>query len=247
MIIRKRIAAWALFLLSVFMIASSSTHLQEEEAIRVFEGAGAKAEHYMLHIGSRTPRTHSAEDLSSLAKHLAGELGLNAVRKKTMADGTRYEAQGKWDRNIQVEMAVINDRPGDLFVQPYISIGVAGRGPLSTADLFDTRARLLRTLHKFKMDAGIHFSIQGTVPFGHRVEARDREELVNRVIRELEATEVESMRTERTTSVSAHTPLFNGGLKTKGGTMNVQVAAKTGDHDRQVILTLGTPIITIEY
>ena len=47
------------------------------------------------------------------------------------------------------------------------------------------------------------------------------------------------MRTERTTSVSAHTPLFNGGLKTKGGTMNVQVAAKIGDDDRQTFLPWG--------
>lgn len=244
---RKRIAVWVWLFLSVFLIASAKDPSQEEELLRVFDRRGAKIDRYMLHVGSRAPGNYSSADLQNLADRLAGELGLGEVQTKNMADGTRYEAHGKWNRNLQVKMAVINDRPGDSFVKPYISISAAGRGPLNQAHFFEAHGRLFRTLQKFRIDTNTHFSIQGKLPFEHRANRDDREELVNQVVRELGAEEVESMRTERTTSVSAHTPLFNGGLKTKGGTMNVQVAAKIGDDDRQIILTLGTPIITIEY
>ncbi|MEW9031585.1 MAG: YwmB family TATA-box binding protein [Planifilum fimeticola] len=47
--------------------------------------------------------------------------------------------------------------------------------------------------------------------------------------------------------MSAFTPALRGGLETKGGTMNVQVAARMDRNGERLILTLGTPIITIEY
>ncbi|EGK10711.1 YwmB family TATA-box binding protein [Kroppenstedtia eburnea] len=244
---RKRIAVWVWLFLSVFLIASAKNPSQEEGLLRVFDRTGAKMDRHMLHAGSRASESVASEDLPGLAEQLAGELGLGAVHSKSMTDGMRYEADGKWNRNLQVEMVVINDRPEEALVQPYISIRAVGRGPLSQAHLDEARSRLFRTLQKFRIDTSTHFSIQGKLPVGHRVNRDDREKLVRQVVRELGAEEVESMRTERIISVSAHTPLFNGGLNTKGGTMNVQVAAKVGDDDRQIILTLGTPIITIEY
>ena len=55
------------------------------------------------------------------------------------------------------------------------------------------------------------------------------------------------MRSKRTTSVSAYTPLLAGKLWANGNLMNVQVAAREGSDQQGLILTLGTPIITIEY
>lgn len=244
---RKRIAVWVWLFLSIFLIASAQNPSQEERLLRVFEQTGAKMDHHMLHAGSRTPERMASEDLPELAEQLADELDLGAVHTQSRTDGMRYEAHGKWNRNLQVKMVVINDRLEEPFVQPYISIRAAGHGPLNQAQLVEIRGRLFHTLQKFQIDTSTHFSIQGKLSVGHRVNRGDREKQVDQVIKKLGAEEVESMRTERITSVSAHTPLFNGGLKTQGGTMNLQVAAKVGDDGRQILLTLGTPIITIEY
>ncbi|SMO67024.1 YwmB family TATA-box binding protein [Melghirimyces algeriensis] len=244
--IRKWITIPLLLLLSIFLIASSTTPHDEEKLIRTFDRTGAKVKTYMLHYGSRIEQKVSGDDVKGLAQDLANELELGPLRVKTLDEGTRFEAKGNWKRNIQVELTVINDRPDALFVKPYIAIRAEGHGLVRT-HLFDARNRLNRTLPEFGIQSRAHFSIQGMISESTGKRGRGREHLVRQVLKDLEASEVESMRTKRMTSVSAHTPFFNGGVKTKGGTMNVQVAAKAGDRDDQVILTLGTPIITIEY
>ncbi|PTX62531.1 TATA-box binding protein [Melghirimyces profundicolus] len=244
--LRRGFGIPALLLISALFIAFSTAPRDEEKLIRTFSRTGAEAERYMLHHGGRTDRNFTPDDVQGLARGLAGELGLDSVRVRKTPDGTRFESEGRWSRNILLELTVINDRSYDLFVQPYISIRAEGSG-LPDSRLFDTRKRLNRALQKYRIQPRTHFSIQGRLHAGGRADGRERDRMIDRIMKELGAGEVESMHAERTVSVSAYTPLFNGGLQTRGGTMNVQVAAKDGHGDGEVVLTLGTPIITIEY
>jgi hypothetical protein len=109
--------------------------------------------------------------------------------------------------------------------------------------LSEARNRIIHTLKQHQIQPRTHFSLQGRISSSDS----DRERVVGSVLQRLGAHEVESMKSEHTTSVSAYTPLFAGGLSTNGKTMNIQVAAKDADRGDGVILTVGTPIITIEY
>lgn len=245
--IQKWFGIPALLLLSVLLIAFSSTFTEDDqmELVRAFERMDVEATRYMVHHGGRIDRRLTGEEVRQLADGLADELSLGDAQIERRSDGTRLEAAGTWSRNIQVELTVINDRPQPQRVQPYLAIRVSG-SELHRSQLLQVRNRLHRALHQYRIQPRTHFSIQGTVSM-ERADRHGREALIRRVMKALGAREVESMRTDRTTSVSAYTPLFTGGLKTGGGIMNVQIAAKAGQEDRQMILTLGTPIITIEY
>ena len=73
------------------------------------------------------------------------------------------------------------------------------------------------------------------------------EYLLAEIFRLLKAEEVEAMRTDHTVSISALSPLLPAGIKTRGGMMNMQAAVRMNQDAHRMVITLGTPIITIEY
>ncbi|MFC4077380.1 YwmB family TATA-box binding protein [Salinithrix halophila] len=230
---------------AVFLIATTPSPEAETTLTDALAEAGAEPEFYMLHYGSRMGEAFERETVPGHVERLARKLNLGSVRSVPSADGLRWSASGRWKRNLRVEMNVIVDKPRDFFVQPYVSIKVMGRGRPDKG-LIQARDHISHILQQHQIQPRTHFSIQGTI--SKRTDSNgQKDEMINRVLGRLGAREVESMRTDRTASVSAYTPLFSGGLKTKGGTMNVQAAAKVAHDDHHVILTLGTPIITIEY
>ncbi|WP_169713646.1 YwmB family TATA-box binding protein [Paludifilum halophilum] len=235
-----------LSILTTFLVGSSPMTREERIIVRALEEAGAKPSLYMWHHGGRTKDFYPRESVSTWVDALTDDLDIESARRVTEADGQRWTASGVWKRNIHIELNVINDRPRERFVQPYISIRLMGRG-LSDAHLFRARNHLIRVLQQHHLEPRTHFSVQGTIQPPTRRESLRKEKIIARVLMRLGADEVESMKSERTTSVSAYTPLFNGGLETRGGTMNIQAAVKTGTDEKSVIFTLGTPIITIEY
>ncbi|GAB6931824.1 YwmB family TATA-box binding protein [Calditerricola satsumensis] len=74
-----------------------------------------------------------------------------------------------------------------------------------------------------------------------------REAATAAVLRALRATVVEAAVDDAMYSVSGTSPLLFGGVRTGGGEMNVQVAASRPQGDGGVGVTVGTPLIFVEY
>ncbi|WP_176391824.1 YwmB family TATA-box binding protein [Marininema halotolerans] len=230
---------------AVFLLATTPQPQAETTLTEALIKAGATPEKYMLHHGSRMPNSISLKSLPHQVDRLAKDFGLGTMHKAPVAEGLRWTAEGTWGRNLTVECNVIVDKPEDAYVKPYLSIQVKGHGRPDEG-LILARDHMIQILRQYHIQPRTHFSIQGTLSkltdsYGQK------DKTIQQVLTRLGARKVESMNTDRTTSVSAYTPLFSGGLVTKGGEMNVQAAAKVATDDRHVILTLGTPIITIEY
>lgn len=227
----------------VLLLAASAPLPQTETAlVQLMEDVGAEPAFYMMHHGSRTTSAYGRAEVPQMMSRLAKDMDLGPVKSISVADGLRWNASGYWTRNLRVELNVINDKPQSNFVKPYISVRVEGHG-LPDHRLSQARKRLVHVLRLHGIEPRTHFSVQGMV---HSSEGISKKKIVDQVLTQLGAHEVESMKSSHTVSVSAYTPLFTGGLKTKGGRMNLQAAVKTSD-DHRIILTLGTPIITIEY
>ncbi|PTM56736.1 YwmB family TATA-box binding protein [Desmospora activa] len=229
------------------LVASVPQPDPEATLLETWQKTGTETERYNIHHGGRS-RQIPQEEVQHLAERLAQAWNLELADPTVFADGTRWTAEGNWGRNIRVQCIVINDKPHQSFVQPYISIQVTGRGHPDSHQLSDARNRIIQTLQQNQIQPRIHFSLQGRLSSASTsMDQSDRDRVIGSVLQHLGANEVESMHTERTTSVSAYTPLFSRGLTTSGGRMNVQVAAKYDHNDDGIILTVGTPIITIEY
>ncbi|MDR6225533.1 YwmB family TATA-box binding protein [Desmospora profundinema] len=245
----KKGMVWVLVVWIAGLLTASYTQPDPEESLlETWQAAEIQTERFMLHHGGRLDRSIPKEEIPRLAESLAQAWDLELSEPTVFADGTRWTAKNNWERNIQVQCIVINDRPQQSFSQPYISIQVTGGGHPDRQQLSDARNRIIHTLQQHQIQPRTHFSLQGRISSPtSTMDMSDRKRVIGSVLQRLGAHEVESMDTERTTSVSAYTPLFSGGLTTNGETMNVQVAAKKDDRGNGLILTVGTPIITIEY
>ncbi|SDW42103.1 TATA-box binding [Marininema mesophilum] len=234
-----------ILLSTAFLLATTPQPQAETTLTEVLVKTGATPEKFMLHHGSRMAKPVSRKSLPRRVENLARDFGLGKMHATPVAEGLRWTAEGTWGRNLKVECNVIVDKPEDTYVQPYLSIQIKGSGRPGKG-LIVARDHMVQLLRQYHIQPRTHFSIQGIVSkptdsYGQK------DETIQQVLQQLRARKVESMDTYRTISVSAYTPLFSGGLVTKGGKMNVQAAAKVATDERHLVLTLGTPIITIEY
>jgi hypothetical protein len=229
-------------ILSLLLTGSDLKPTTEHILLQVFQSIGVKPEYFVLHHGGRTSTRINRGQADAFVHQLADQLNFKSVSKEVRADGIRYSATGQIGRNITAELNVINDEPEKQWMQPYISIRVKGRGKPGR-ELEQARSLLAVTLQSNAIIPHFHFSIQGTIS-----SAPSRlEQPIVQAFQKLHAKEVESMLTTHTASISAYSPMLPGGLKTKGGWMNLQAAARVNHDTRRLIFTLGTPIITIEY
>lgn len=239
----KRVIGGIIFFFILFLsVGSGSPGDDTGRLIDVFRQVGAQPEKMVLHHGNRTQTPWSREDVCDLVRKLSRDLDLGPARQTEDRHGHRWTAVGEWGRNLHARLNVINDRVDLKQNRPYISIQLTGRGH-SDREWSRFRHRLEKVLIRNGIDPQIQFSIQGT----RSGKGSDPEEAVREVLQRLNAREIEGMRTDRTTSISAFSPALQGGLETKGGTMNVQVAVRMDRGGERMILTLGTPIITVEY
>lgn len=232
----------ALFSLCSLLIGSDVQPDSEWRLIETLYHVGAKPERYVLHLSGRTETSISQKELSTLVQDLSSALQLVSPQHTSDENGVEWKASRTDQRNLHVKIHVLNDEPNLAHVYPYISLRLDGKG-VPGKEVFLIKKRLAPVLKRYGVPPRFQFSIQGSRTKVHPTP----DQTVGEVLQVLHAQEIESMRSKRTTSVSAYTPLLAGKLWANGNLMNVQVAAREGSDQQGLILTLGTPIITIEY
>ena len=230
-----------LFSLCSLLLGSDVQPDSEWRLIEAFHGVGAEPKRYVFHLGGRTERAIDRTELPTLVQEFSSALQLALPNHISTKNGVEWKASGV-QRNLHLRIHVLNDEPNLSRIHPYISIHLSGKG-IPDTQLSYTKKRLAPVLKKYGVNSQFQFSIQGLIPGIHHRPY----DTVDEVLKILHAREIESLKGKRTASITAYTPLLSGGLQSKGNTMNVQVAAREGSGQGGVILTLGTPIITIEY
>lgn len=223
--------------MSVYTLTDAETAVTE-----AFQEVGAHPDKFVLHYGSRMNQMTNQEMIASI--HQLQQLyGLKEIKKEPTPGQIRYHVEGWFRKNIFIAVHFMNDAPNRSRMAPYVSVQLIGQGVPDKA-FRQAVASLTRWLADQHMAPTYHFSIQGKVIGARSV---DQKRVVEHVFRRLSAKAVEEMNTSRTLSVSAYSPLIHQSLKTKDQWMNLQVASRIDDQSRGLILTIGTPIITIEY
>lgn len=194
---------------------------------------------YVVHHSGRTARLLSSSQAEQNMRQWVNELALGKLEKRTDQDGIRYDASGKWG-NLEVSFHMIIDQPEAKVSEPYIAIQVTGHGRPK-----DSWSKAAERIQKFLFKQGIpthlHYSIQGNLN-----RSADIVKAAHQILKHFHAKEIEGMETSKTVSISAYTSLFSENIQTGGGKMNLQVATHRAA-DGKLIVTIGSPIITVEY
>ncbi|WP_124728474.1 YwmB family TATA-box binding protein [Staphylospora marina] len=239
----KRTIRFFLVLLFLFVTATGSGFSEpEDRLLRMLQAEGAHVEKVVLHHGQRTSSPLSLAESRRLAEELARAFGLGRLSEKRNPDGVVFTAERAEASGIRTGVTLIHDAASDRKIRPYVSVRVTSGGG-SPAALERRKRRVSKVLHSFGIMPQYHVNVQGSKPAA----GSDARLEVRRLLEKADAREVEAMLSGQTVSVSAYASPFPEGLRTAGGIMNLQIAARLNHHENRLVLTLGTPIITIEY
>lgn len=195
---------------------------------------------YVVHHSGRTGHLLSSSQAEQNMRQWVNELSLDKIQKRTDQDGIRYDASGKWG-NLEVSFYMIMDQPEINASEPYIAMQVTGHGQPKD-DWPKAAERIQKFLFKQRIPTHLHYSIQGNLEH-----STDTIKVAHNVVKQFHAKEIEGMETDQTVSISAYSSVFSESVQTKGGKMNLQVAAHRDVKDGKLIVTIGSPIITVEY
>jgi hypothetical protein len=226
---------------SLFLLGSSQ--IGHDVPLRLQEVAQTmkiKPTLYVVHHSGRVGRMLSPSQVEQNMRQWMNELSLDKQQTHRDQDGIRYEATGMWG-NLDVSLSMIIDEPKATQSDPYLAIQVTGKG-MPTVAWSQAADNIHKFLHEQRIPTHFHYSIQGTLD-----RVTDTSAIAHHIIKQLHAKEIEGIQTDQTVSLSAYSPLFSEQIQTMGGAMNLQVATHRNQTDGKLIVTIGSPIITVEY
>jgi hypothetical protein len=225
--------------MSLFLVGSNLHDPSENLLLQSLQEMGFTLEHYVLHHGERTTQPMTPVQIAQWVGCLQQALQSSPVREQNHSENIYYITEREIAPNLKLTLKVVNDDPSQQQHCPYISLQLAGNGIPDPA----VRRQIIELLHANGIIPHFHTSIQGSKPLS----ATSLEEPIAAIFQRLQAYEIESMRTDRTVSISAYSPLLQERLPTAGGVMNLQAATRVNQESQRLLLTIGVPIITIEY
>lgn len=236
---------WAYLFLGLFLsfllMGSQAQPQPDQILLETAKKLGIGVNTIVYHHGGRTSSWIPTSQVDLLVSQIANELHLSPIKKQK--DGRRlYYRAHKKQPNLITELHVVNDQFTEIWSKPYISIQMIKDGE-STGQTFPVYQRLKQILIKYRVSPKIHCTIRGSKPYRNEPLTHP----VDQMFQILQAKEVEAIQTEQMVSISALSSKLPKGLNTRGGLMNVQAATKVDRITNQLLFTIGSPIITIEY
>ncbi|SFX23868.1 TATA-box binding [Thermoactinomyces sp. DSM 45891] len=241
-------AKWGVFLVWIVLcvLLMGNTQAQTDlirEILDHYQTTRSTPSLFVLHHGSRTNQLLTGQQVEELAKRLNGEFHGTNLQTYKGKDGVRYQSDYLLSPSLKIAIRVIDDKPTEIKKKPYVSLQLRGTGA-PDARLYEFQKQFQQICQTLGMTPSLHFSIQGDVDLK---QASELKSLIQSTMKPLGATQIEEMTTEKTVSISYFIPRWGSGIVTQGGEMNLQVSARWNYQTNRAVLTMGTPIITIEY
>lgn len=213
------------------------------EIVNQYRNTGSTPTLFVLHHGGRINRALTSREVEELAKRINYEFYGKNIQRFVEGDGIRYQSESQVSSSLKISIRIVDDQPTQTRKKPYVSLELKGNGiPDHRLQQFQKQFEQICLANE--MMPNIHFSLQGEV---NAEQISKMKNLIQSYVKPLAAKQIEEMTTENTVSISYFVPRWGSGIITKGGEMNLQVATRWNHQTNRVILTMGTPIITIEY
>lgn len=257
---------FSIFALAIFGLytgwnwqSASLERVNVHPLVQIFQTDEIKIDTWMVHHGAFLDRPLSEKRLRRLIQSLRLE-GETPFQVTPNIKPSEHIYTAEWRRNIFLEVRVIrrghekfgrdDSDPHPFSDQHYLLIKIAATPSPSQRDaplplLEDAVRAVSEGLMKTGIHPNIHVSIQGiTTRLWNQSE---QQSFIHHVLKSMDAHEVEAMRDRFSTSVSAFSPQLGKPLHSNGQQINIQLAVRNDRITNQTVITLGTPIITIEY
>lgn len=217
-----------------------STQKALELLIQATETSGAKVEQIQLHYGGAHASYQRVEEVKQFAESLGAELGL--IPQQSSSD---YRFQ-RLELNVLTELQVMAmpAHSGSEGWDSYLTIKLSA-DPKDLTSLQEQLSRVYKALESVQIMPQFNTCVQGI--YSDTLENDVQLKRMNKLLDLLGAEVVEKVEDPTVKSFSAYTKKLPFYILTKGNPMNVQAGMHVDQTYGITRLTIGTPIITIEY
>ena len=224
----------------------NSTIQSIDTLLFTMEETGAQVEQIQLHYGTAYKIYNHVEEVKTFAEKMGEQLGLSHLNVETSkSSSTEYHFQ-RLEQNVLTTLRIIampsHTQAGkwDSYVTIHMSTTLNGQNRL-----YEQLATVYKVLESVDIIPQFNSCVQGNV--NDKLENDVQITQLNKLLDLLGAEVVEKVDDPTVKSFSAISPKFPSYIWTKDKKMNVQAAMHVDQLHSLTRLTIGTPIITIEY
>ncbi|OEF99814.1 hypothetical protein BHF71_01160 [Vulcanibacillus modesticaldus] len=213
-----------------------------EYLIKAFNKTGAKMDTYWLNFGIPYGKYEDDQQLLQIGNRLSSSFKLPVAKELIIIGAQKvYSSKGTWGDGTEVELQIkkYSQQSNDLYLLFHL------KGNSSTDDLLKYYNLLEKILDENNLYPKINSCVQGNID--DKLSNVDQFVLIEELLASLEAKEIEKLDTDLVKSISAYSPKITNSIWTGDKKMNIQIATHVSNLQQKTIITMGTPIITIEY
>lgn len=235
-----------LLCISLFFILGLSVQGNNQQdidlLIETFQQSGAELSNYWLKVGVPYITITGEDELLAIGKSLSQSLNLPEAQKLVTLDEQKaYFTKGSWGNGTEVELQIKAQRPNSNDM--YLIFQLQGNENLEA--LSGYYSTLKDILNKNQISPKINTCIQGNI--NDKLSSEGQFVLIEKLLHSIAAEEVEKLDTSLVKSVSAYSPKLENYIWTNNNKMNIQIASHVNNLQQETVVTIGTPIITVEY
>lgn len=214
-----------------------------DQIMQAMEDTGAAAEQIYLHMGTSYRTFEEPEEVKNFAEQLGFDMGLTETPNHQNSDEFRFQRlEDKVLTEVKVKMMPSHSRTNAW--DSYVTVKLSAE-PLALEDLKQQYVHVYEVLESTQILPHFNTCVQGI--YNGKLENDVQLTKLTKLLNLLGAEVVEQVEDPTVISISAYTSRLSSYIMTNDRQMNVQA----GMHVDQLLgvtrITIGTPIITIEY
>ncbi|UOF91559.1 YwmB family TATA-box binding protein [Fodinisporobacter ferrooxydans] len=240
-----------LFTMSLWQSRSAHSYDQNDDMTRLvsqaFAATGATQSGYNVHDWTVIDQNyHSEADLRTYSQKLNDLIHIENPSTYSSSDGSRnvYQIRGSWGTSTKVSMILTSMKFPGSNPQTTLVIRAESKSGNRT-QLSNDIEKIKKTTALTNVRPQISTCIEGFV--SDRMNKVETNALISKTFKSVQATEVEGVKSDLVTSISAYSPMSQDYILTNGKKMNLQVAVHYDSYRHRTQVLVGSPIVTIEY
>lgn len=232
--------------ISIFFTFGLNVQGNSDQSIEIlidtFQESGAELSNYWINVGIPYITLSESDDLLAIGNELSQSLMLPEAEKLvTLGEQKAYFTKGTWGNGTEVELQLKAQSLGSNKLYLIFRL----KGDKDLAQMAGYYNLLKEKLEENQISPKINTCIQGNI--NDKLSGVDQFVLIKELLHNVGAKEVEKLDTDLVKSVSAYSLEFESFIWTNNNKMNIQIASHVNNLQQKTVITIGTPIITVEY
>lgn len=245
----KLIGFIVLLLVIAFAKQTSGFYQETNDSVKLLEAMNIEEQMTIKKVkfsySGLVQQAQQLEEIIELERNVEKEFGIEMIEVEH-SDHPYVEYLGSLPISSfdQLEIKLVGNQESDNRFTTFIVINKTTNS-VTEQKLAEKYLKFSKSLNNIGLKQEINTSIQGEI--NKKMEYDEQYELLENILNRLGATLIEKLDEKLVISLSGYTDQLDRTVITNGRKMNIQVASHYNELNDVTVITIGNPVITMEY